>query len=459
MIDAGLLKLCNLEELVLSANRLTEVPSELLPPRLTVLELRNNQVKSLSALTSHPPPRLLYLGLASNPLGSLVDVSSLTGAHWPALVCLDLSCCDFEDQRVLLGGLSSLPRLRSLLLEGTPCSLSRSYPGLTLDLLQQLTCLDQQWISPEERQSFRGMGRLSGRDAVRECARATVHVGRLRGLPDPRQDRDQGQDFPLLSFSYQVSYDFISHAHQPQSIRSESEAAADVADALESGQSREAEDPCVLSSHSSSKLVWSESMDFSDSHSHSVWDLRTLKSFLSQGMCVRVHEEKILSWPAVSEDTATPKPGAKGAKAKDAPPTPAPTKGKEKKKRAVPELVQDPPVRRELGSLHVPLHSLLRRGHKVALCCDFGPLHSGTPTPEHATGKDEGKKGKKDKKEEAKKGESAKKTATAKGKEKSVKEEADVGVSGPQEPLTVELSVQLERWQSTAEVRDELGLN
>uniref|UniRef100_A0A8C6SMD0 Uncharacterized protein n=1 Tax=Neogobius melanostomus TaxID=47308 RepID=A0A8C6SMD0_9GOBI len=295
-------------------------------------------------------------------------------AFRPALVCLDLSGCDFEDQRPLLEALSSLPSLRSLLLEGTPCSLGRSYPGLTLDVLQRLVCLDTQRVSPEEREAFRGIAHVAG--AVRECARASVHVGRLRGLPDPEQDPDHGsQTFPVLSFSYYVSYDFISNSPEQQDLRSESEDAADVSDTLESEDPSvcgESSGPTLGSSHSSCKLTWSELMDFSDSHSHSVSDLRALKSFLNQGMNVRVHEEKVLSWPAASE--ATPKPGPKGAKGKE-----PPAKGKDKKKRVLPELVQDPPIRRALGSVHVPLHSLLQRGHKVTLCCDFGLQRFGSP--------------------------------------------------------------------------------
>lgn len=80
----------------------------------------------------------------------------------PQLVCLDLSDCGFQDQQALLNGLSTLPCLRTLLLEGNPFTLASSYPGLTVDSLPQLSCLDTSWISPEERHRFRGLAKMSG---------------------------------------------------------------------------------------------------------------------------------------------------------------------------------------------------------------------------------------------------------------------------------------------------------
>ncbi|XP_055017874.1 leucine-rich repeat-containing protein 43 [Boleophthalmus pectinirostris] len=470
VLDSGLLKLSNLEELVLSANQLQEVPAPLLPASLTVLELRNNLLSSLSSLTAQPPPRLVYLGLSSNPLGSALDVCSLTGAHWPALLCLDLSFCDFENQRVLLRALSSLPCLRSLLLEGNPCSLGSSYPGLTLDVLPQLSHLDSEWVRAEEKEAFGGMALLTGAEQEKACV--TVHIGRLRGLPDP----PQSSDYPLLSFSYHVSYLFLpDSAPDGQKMKSESECEGDVTEENpeknseknpeEAESHRQAPGVCEVCSpahgsiHSSCSLPWSECMDFNETHHHSVCDLRALKSFLRRGICVRVEEDKTLSWPAASEDTA-PKAASKepkGAKGKDTPNKGASTKdkGKDKKKRAPPELVQDPPIRAVLGSVHVPLHSLLHTGHKVALCCDFGL--QGPETPE--TAKEVGQMVKEKKDEDSKRGASGKKAATAKGKAKSVKEADGVSVWGPPEPLTVELCVQLARWQSAAEASQELGLS
>lgn len=50
-------------------------------------------------------------------------------------------------------------------------------------------------------------------------------------------------------------------------------------------------------------------------------------------------------------------------------------KSKDKKRKSVPELVQDAPIRRILGSVHIPLQSLVKRSQKVNILCDFGALH------------------------------------------------------------------------------------
>lgn len=77
-------------------------------------------------------------------------------------MCLDLSDCEFQDQRALLNALSTLPCLRTLALEGNPLTLAASYPGFTVDSLQKLSFLDASWISPEERHRFRGLAKMSG---------------------------------------------------------------------------------------------------------------------------------------------------------------------------------------------------------------------------------------------------------------------------------------------------------
>lgn len=77
-------------------------------------------------------------------------------------MCLDLSDCEFQDQQSLLKALSTLPCLRTLVLEGNPFTLAPCYPGFTVDSLPQLSCLDGSWISPEERHCFRGLAKKSG---------------------------------------------------------------------------------------------------------------------------------------------------------------------------------------------------------------------------------------------------------------------------------------------------------
>ncbi|XP_051278475.1 leucine-rich repeat-containing protein 43-like isoform X1 [Dicentrarchus labrax] len=503
VIDDGLLKFSKLEELVLSANKISDIPAVNLPSTLKILELRANQLSALNSLTSCPPPRLHYLGLASNKLRTHEDVSHLTGRHWPLLVCLDLSDCEFQDQQTLLNALSTLPCLRTLVLEGNPFILACCYPGFTVDSLPQLSCLDASWISPEERHCFRGMAKMSG--LIVDRASATVSVGRMRGIPDPLLSADENTpDFPVVTYRYFITYEFLSH-QTPMNLKLDSESKFDAAatthvtdggssDAdfnpnkketskLDRRDSMCTEDTCRdtahVSRHCTSKLTWSESMDVSDTQTYIVKDLSGLKRFLNQGLYLSIEEEKVLSWPAVSEDVTVAKPSRtgkekKGAKGKESPIKSGSTKdkSKDKKKKSLPELVQDTPIRRILGSVHVPLQSLIKRGQKVNVLCDFGALHTepeveAIQTPEKGPGKKIKEDKKKEEKESKHRGGSDTKqrnTASSKGKGKGRKEcEMDVltdnSVSVQLEPVTVELSVELEKWQSASEAYQLLHLH
>ncbi|XP_078105859.1 leucine-rich repeat-containing protein 43-like [Sander vitreus] len=491
VIDDGLLKFSKLEELVLSANKISDIPAENLPSTLKILELRANQLSALNSLNNGLPPRLQYLGLGSNSLGSYDDVCYLTGRHWPQLVCLDLSDCEFQDQQSLLKALSTLPCLRTLVLEGNPFTLAPCYPGFTVDSLPRLSCLDGSWISPEERHCFRGLAKKS--DLIVDRASATVSVGRMRGIPDPLMSVDENApDFPVITYSYFITYEFLSH--QTVNLKFNSECKFDAAhvtedcfsDAdLQSNKNCEKEpskpdtqdltvytgetchDFALVSRHSTSKLTWSECMAFSDTQTYIVSDLGGLKRFFNQGLYLTIEEEKVLSWPAASEDIPVAKPSQtvkekKGGKEKESPIKSGSTKdkSKDKKKKSVPELVQDAPIRRVLGSVHVPLQSLVRRGQKVEVLCELAALHTESEVETTETlEKDLGKKTKEDKESKQRGGSSTKQknTATSKGKGKGRKEceEMDVhtdnSVSGPLKLMTVELSVELEKWQSASE--------
>ncbi|CAG08440.1 unnamed protein product, partial [Tetraodon nigroviridis] len=201
-----------------------------------VLELRSNRLGCLEGLLGRPLPCLQYLGLAANPLGSCHDAAHFTGTHWPQLVCLDLGDCEFQEQRALLDALSTLPRLRTLVLEGNPLALAAWYPGLALDRLPQLLCLDSTWISPQDRDSFRGLAHRSGlwtfyhhrlisatrthilhigsfflpREGLSlDSASVSVSVGSLKGIPDPLVGNNAA-DCPRSSYNYHVTFDFFS---------------------------------------------------------------------------------------------------------------------------------------------------------------------------------------------------------------------------------------------------------
>ncbi|KAM9743604.1 leucine-rich repeat-containing protein 43-like [Menidia menidia] len=481
VIDNGLLKFSKLEELVLSANLISEIPVENLPETLKILELRANRLSSLSSLTRLPPPQLHYLGLGSNSLGSCEDVSHLTGIHWPMLVCLDLGDCQFEEQQSLMGALCTLPCLKTLVLEGNPISLSPAYPGFTVDSLPRLAWLDGSWISPDERFHFRGLAKMS--DLIVDLASATVRVGRVRGIPDPLKGK--ASDFPVVSYKYFITYGFLRHS--PDDTKLDIESGPDTAstaqltedsgsdtdlpsnkncerqtsttDSGEMGVSAEGtcSDDARLSPQSTSKLIWSECMDFNYTQTNIVSSLRELKKFLNQGFHVRLEEEKVLSWPV--EKDVQPSKENKGGKGKEAssPAKSAPTKekSKDKKSKCVPELVHDPPTRRVLGSAHVPLQSLAEGGQKVSVLCDFGPLQTDSEAlPKPHT--DSGKTKKEDKKKEEKNNGALQK-ASSKGKRKgSQQQDLDVTPTGSPAPVqlnavTVELSVELEKWQSASE--------
>ncbi|KAG7489265.1 hypothetical protein JOB18_008184 [Solea senegalensis] len=483
VVDKGLLKFSKLEDLVLSANKISEVPADNLPRTLKVLELHANWLPHLISLNSDKHPHLQHLGLSSNPLGHNGDSSNLSGRHWPQLVCLDLGDCEFQEQKALLGDLKTLPCLKRLVLEGNPFTLAPSYPGLTVDSLPQLSCLDTTWISFEQQQCFRGLAKMS--DLIVDQVSATVTVGRVKGIPDPlRSGNEKATDFPVVTYSYFVSYEFFSH----QSTKVDNDLSFDsthVAEDNSSDTDPQSDRKCQIeksepethghvSRYSTCQLVWSEIMDFSDTRVHIIRDLAGLKKFLKGGFYLRIEEEKVLSWPAAAEDLPGAKPGQKvkerkGGKGRDSPIKSGSTKekSKDKKKKSVPELVQDAPIRRNLGSVHVPLQSLIKV-HKLHVICEAEILHTESEVKAaHETPQDLGKKIKEDKRKEdteskRRGGSSAGQkhgTVWSKGKGEGGRDydedaHADNTVSVPL--MTVEFSVELEKWHSASEAHQRL---
>ncbi|XP_034396736.1 leucine-rich repeat-containing protein 43-like [Cyclopterus lumpus] len=487
VIDDSLLKFSKLEELVLSDNRISEIPPENLPSTLKILELRANRLSALNSLTNCLPPRLEYLSLGSNSLGSHDDIRHLTGRHWPQLVSLDLSDCEFKAQQALLSALSTLTCLRTLVLEGNPFTLAPSYPGFTVDSLPQLSCLDTSWLSADERQCFRGLAKNS--DLIVDRASATVSVGRVKGIPNPLMRVDENA--PVVTYAYFITYEFISHQTVNLNLdrKSELEAAHVTEDCfsdadLQSIRNCEKEsstqdvmvyteetchDFSTVSGHSTSKLTWSECMDFSHTQTYIVSDLGGLKRFFNRGLYLTIEEEKVLSWPAASEDVHVANPSRpvkekKSGKGKESPIKSGSTKDKctDKKKKPVPELVQDAPIRRILRSVHIPLQSLVTGAQKVDVLCDLGALRPESGVEAQTLEKDLGKKIKEDKKKDKESkqrggsGTKPKNIAAPKGKGKGGQEcEMDVhsenSTSVRLEPMTVEFNVELEKWQSASE--------
>nr|XP_057925566.1 leucine-rich repeat-containing protein 43-like [Doryrhamphus excisus] len=459
VIDDCLLKFCNLEELVLSANKISEISAENLPRTLKVLELRANCLSALGRLANSPPPRLQYLGLASNGLGSHCDVTQLTGRHWPQLVCLDLSDCDFQAQWPLLKALNTMPRLRTLVLEGNPFTLTPSYPGFTVDALPRLSYLDASWITPEERHRYRGMAKMS--PVMVDWASATVRVGRLMGLPDPLINEEPNPpEFPVVTYSYLITYMFFSRQTtsyqevdgklkvQGRGNRSEKE----TSDASVKSDSSCLDTPCE-SRHSTSHHPWSTCVDFADVLTLIVRDVRGFKKFLSQGLEVHIEQEKVLSWPVEVSDAPPAKDGqaATGKKGEKQ----GAAKTKDKKKKACTELVPDAPIITVVASAHVPLHSLLLSGgQRVSVLCNFGVLHK-DPPPEDALIPEENATAEKQAKEEPKK-KAAGRAATKKAATGRDTDADSITPSGAE--ATLELSVELKKWRSACEVAPLLPL-
>uniref|UniRef100_A0A3P9MGZ7 Leucine rich repeat containing 43 n=1 Tax=Oryzias latipes TaxID=8090 RepID=A0A3P9MGZ7_ORYLA len=453
VIDDGLLKFSKLEELVLSANLLTEIAVESLPITLKVLELRANRLSSLSGLSSCRLPQLQYLSLGSNPIGLHEDVSCITGTNWPQLVCLDLSDCDFEDQQALLA------------------------------------YLDGSDISPEERQQFRGFATMN--DLKADTAFATVSVGRMRGMPDPTVRVEGSAPELFVTTKYYIFYEFPSH-HAPDNLNLACKSVSDTVStttedgstntSLQSNRNHERKihrsdcgvvkttETCSItapmSSHSTSKLTWSEVMDFSDSQTYAVLSLRDFKTFLKRGLYLRLEEEKIVSRPAASEDALSDKSGQtvkdmKGRKGKEPQDKLISTKVKstDKKGTSVQRLVDDAPIRQILGSAHVPLQSLIRGDPELSVICEFDLRYKDFEVDVAQTPHKDLEKNKNEDevlKQRGSCGKGQKNVSHSKCKESKkqyMKTQSDNPQPVQQDKVTVELRVQLEKWGSLSEAQ------
>ncbi|NXK04196.1 LRC43 protein, partial [Herpetotheres cachinnans] len=207
-VDKGLLQLQQLEELILSTNQISRITSANLPRTLKVLELCCNAVADLRDLCTQPPPELQHLGLGYNRLCGPLPDKYLTAAFWPNLVSLDLSFNNFTDLLGLVSQLSSLQKLRILVLQGNPLALTPTYRGFLVDSLPRLSILDDTHIEPDERHQFHGLARQP--ELIRSGARVVVSVGEIKGVPDPRapQQWEDGSEAPVITYSYCVTYEF-----------------------------------------------------------------------------------------------------------------------------------------------------------------------------------------------------------------------------------------------------------
>ncbi|XP_052246796.1 leucine-rich repeat-containing protein 43-like isoform X3 [Dreissena polymorpha] len=359
-IDENLMRFKNLEELTLSCNLISRINSNNLPDNLKVLEVCANQVSDLSALCEKPP-RLIHLGLGYNKLNVLGDY--LTAQYWPQLLSLDLSNNNLSDILDVVQKLSTLPKMRNLVLQGNPLSLIPGYRGYTVDCLRKLSVLDDIMISADERHYFKGLARR--REHILDEAKVKLTVTYIKGLPMPEElkNPEEQPEFPVIERKYFVQFMFLEdstlrtfadHVGHDDSqemaelsgLKSERTEHSDIGDTELSGVEQveksvvftEAPDilhtidhraqvaPSVLSDIEekkkeeeedkagepkkikvspvdSAKLSWAEELECNWTKAVVRDDLLALRDFFKQGMQIAVMEEVTLSYPIIQEET------------------------------------------------------------------------------------------------------------------------------------------------------------
>lgn len=98
---------------------------------------------------------------------------------------LDLGFNDLTDLQAMVASLSTLQRLRLLVLQGNPLALVPYYRGFTIDSLARLCVLDDITVSSSERHQFQGLRHRGGEGAAAAagaCPRSRSPVS--EPLPD-----------------------------------------------------------------------------------------------------------------------------------------------------------------------------------------------------------------------------------------------------------------------------------
>ncbi|XP_075425329.1 leucine-rich repeat-containing protein 43 [Ascaphus truei] len=456
-VDENLLRFQNLEELVLSANKIRTLHSSSLPRKLKVLELCSNQISSLKDLSANPPPRLQHLGLSYNRICCSSENIYLTARFWPNLLSLDLSFNDLNDLFDLVPRLSTLQQLRILVLQGNPLTFTTAYRGYTIDLLPTLCVLDDAPILPDEKHQFSGLSRKQG--VLENTAQFLVNIEKLQGVPDPIQALEQETlaEYPVVTYNYCVTYEFI----EDQKSR-------------ELGDAQQPERQAGKGSYKTAGKPWCEVLECEYAQTHTLRDLRALKAFLLSGMAVTVTEEKTLHWPPDPIRIENVKSGKKKGGKKEE------KKGKEKKeekggssrgskkgdsknkkndknkkkkkkKENIDDLRHDPPIVKTLGSVHVPLDSFVSGEMAIRTVCNFGVLPTVTQpsTCDKESKKSNGKKGKGGRDST----DTSKTLGSTRGKGKQKVAEIPLPLPPPRQPipLTVEIQVQLLHYKSASD--------
>ncbi|XP_069071029.1 leucine-rich repeat-containing protein 43 isoform X2 [Pleurodeles waltl] len=424
-VDHNLLKFLNLEELILSANKIRTINSANLPRKLKVLELCANEIDSLSGLCCKPPNKIQHLGLGYNRLFCPSESKYLTGHYWPNLLSLDLSFNNLTDLRCIISKIITLEHLRILVLQGNPLALLPWYHGFTINNLPKLSVLDDVVISADGRLQYKGLSERE--DLMRDAAHVFVNIGRLKGLPHPLLPSEQEDvlEYPVTTYNYYVTYNFVCELDdrdmENTKVATENTAKSPVqfVSAVEDHPKppednsetkaiefvamnpllKQAQLDSSVSSYSTAVKSWEEVIDNNYRQEHVLGDLLGLKAFLLHGTTVAVIEEKTLYWPAkeVSVEGGKPQSAKKDGKAKEhekqkekgsQSAKDRKASGKQKKKKVnLSELRPDAPIRRILGSLRLQMEKLVGGEQTVDTVCDFGVLAT-TPIVETAKNKE-----------------------------------------------------------------------
>ncbi|KAG8456080.1 hypothetical protein GDO86_002034 [Hymenochirus boettgeri] len=470
-VDEELLKFQNLEELVLSANKISTILSSNLPRTVKVLELGSNQISNLRDLSVNPPPKLQHLGLSYNRIDHSTDTKYLTADFWPNLVSLDLSFNDLTELFDLVNRLSSLEHLRVLVLQGNPLSFITPYRGFTLDSLPLLFALDDIPILPDERHQFSGISK--NKKVLQNTAQLQVNIGKLKGIPNPTKlsEPQESTEYPVIKYDYYVTYEFV----KDQTSREKNNVQTDISImnkpvSMESKRNPKGAQsfflpviPFQTGSYRTNGVPWLDVIDFNYKQKHVVGELLALKSFLLSGMMVTVTEEKTLLWPLDQETTAAKSEKKVGRKEKDK--GRSSSKGSKggsktkKKNENLDELRRDPAIVKVLGSAHVNLESLVYGEMQVSTVWNFGTCCAEQEAQSSVCDKTEGKKNKERKISGRTSADIQTKSSNSAGKSRhknpsEIKPTEDQLLSEPV-PLTMEIQIQIIQLSSSLKAKKE----
>ncbi|XP_065831534.1 leucine-rich repeat-containing protein 43-like [Oscarella lobularis] len=266
-VDEKLAVYENVSELSLSCNHLSVVNGRNLPKQLKVLELCDNQLSNPLALCPGSPPSVRHVGLGYNRLQNL---NWLQPASWPLLLSLDLSFNHLTSLPEVVLALSSLAKLRNLVLQGNPVSLVPAYRPYVIEKLSSLTVLDDVRIIPDDRRVCENLCDNIQEDDLKEVG-VSISVEQLQGIcAPPEEDVLTDPMKEKVEHLYHVEYDYVPLQGQP--VKGE-----------------------MKDVFCTQELTWADPMSFNYSMEHSNTQLDQCCGFFMRGIAVRVIQARTVS--------------------------------------------------------------------------------------------------------------------------------------------------------------------